>query len=411
MSATASDPGSPVATREWCTQHYDHLDPRLAPELHDALALLRTEAPVTWSDAWGGFWIVTRYADVLRVAQDWETFSSAQGVTVPYGPSPYPAIPEMTDPPEHRIFKRIINTHLTPAAVSAWEASTRRIITRLVDGFVEAGACEFMDEFARPLPGIVFFEQVIHAPAGELAEINRLANAASIPTAPGARKARAAMLEWISGFVEARRAQPPLGDVVDDVLAADIDGRPITHEEVVGVVQLLLFGGLDTTAGALGMMMVRFCEDPAIPARLRAQPDLVPEAAEELLRLDAPFVCIARTATRDTELGGRRIAAGDKVLISWASANRDDAEFPVPAAFDLGRPANRHLAFGAGPHRCAGSHLARMNIRLALEEILARLHDLRLQDPAAPIAYHSGFSRTPAAVPIAFAPGPRSGAA
>jgi cytochrome P450 len=260
-----------------------------------------------------------------------------------------------------------------------------------------------MEDFARPLPGLTFFELVMHAPPDQLAEINRLSTAASIPTAPGAREAREEMLAWISAFVEQRQGEGPQGDVVDAVLGADIDGRPITHEEIVGVIQLLLFGGLDTTAGALGMMMLRFCEDPAIPARLRDDPAAIPEAAEELLRLDAPFVFIARTATRDVELGGQAIAAGDKVLISWASANRDEGEFACPHAFDPDRDANRHLAFGAGPHRCAGSNLARLNIRLALEEVLARLHDIRLADGTEP-AYHSGFSRTPVAVPITFTP-------
>ncbi len=392
-----------LATPEWCAHHFNHLDPALGGELHGALDILRADHPVTWSDAWGGFWVVTRYADVLRVAQDWETFSSARGVTVPYGPSPYPAIPEMIDPPEHRIFKRLINAYLTPAVVAGWEEATRAIVRRLLDGFAAEGRCEFMEDFARPLPGLTFFELVMHAPPDELAEINRLSTAASIPTAKGAREARAAMLDWISEFVQRRQGEPPQSDVVDAVLGADIDGRPITHEEIVGVIQLLLFGGLDTTAGALGMMMLRFCEDPEIPARLRDHPALIPEAAEELLRLDAPFLFIARTATREVSLGGRTIAEGDKVLISWASANRDDAEFACPHAFDPDREANRHLAFGAGPHRCAGSNLARLNIRLALEEVLARLHDIRLAEGADP-AYHSGFSRTPVAVPIEFTP-------
>jgi cytochrome P450 len=390
-----------LATPEWCAHHFNHLDPALGGELHRALDILRADHPVTWSDAWGGFWVVTCYADVLRVAQDWETFSSARGVTVPYGPSPYPALPEMIDPPEHRIFKRLINAYLTPAVVAGWEAATRAIVRRLLDGFAAEGRCEFMEDFARPLPGLTFFELVMHAPPEELAEVNRLSTAASIPTAKGAREARAAMLDWISEFVQRRQGEPPQGDVVDAVLGADIDGRPITHEEIVGVIQLLLFGGLDTTAGALGMMMLRFCEDPDIPARLRNDPALIPEAAEELLRLDAPFVFIARTATREVELGGQRIAEGDKVLISWASANRDDAEFACPHAFDPDRETNRHLAFGAGPHRCAGSNLARLNIRLALEEVLARLHDIRLAEGADP-AYHSGFSRTPVTVPIEF---------
>jgi cytochrome P450 len=393
-----------LATPEWCAHHFNHLDAALGGELHGALDILRADHPVTWSDAWGGFWVVSRYADVLAVAQDWETFSSAQGVTVPYGgPQPYPAIPEMLDPPEHRVFKRLINAYLTPAVVAGWEDATRAIVRRLLDGFVASGRCEFMDDFARPLPGLTFFELVMHAPPDELAEVNRLSSAASIPTAKGAREAREAMLAWISAFVERRQGEPPQGDVVDAVLGADIDGRPITHEEIVGVIQLLLFGGLDTTAGALGMMMLRFCDDPAIPARLREDPSLIPEAAEELLRLDAPFVFIARTATREVSLGGRTIAAGDKVLISWASANRDSAEFACPHAFDPERDANRHLAFGAGPHRCAGSNLARLNIRLALEEVLGRLHSIRLADGVAP-AFHSGFSRTPVAVPIEFTP-------
>ncbi len=155
-----------LVTPEWCAHHFNHLDPALGGELHGALDILRADHPVTWSDAWGGFWVVTRYADVLRVAQDWETFSSAQGVTVPYGPSPYPALPEMIDPPEHRIFKRLINAYLTPAVVAGWEDATRAIVRRLLDGFAAEGRCEFMEDFARPLPGLAFFELVTARPAG-----------------------------------------------------------------------------------------------------------------------------------------------------------------------------------------------------------------------------------------------------
>src|SRR5690606_19370045 len=147
-----------------------------------------------------------------------------------------------------------------------------------------------------------------------------------------------------------------------------------------------------------GQFMVRFCQEPAIPPALRDRPDLIAGAVEELLRLDPPFIAIARTATRDTELGGQQIAAGQRVLIYWASANRDEAEFACPHAFDLDRPSNRHLSFGAGPHRCAGSNLARMNLRIALEELVARLHDVRLDD-GAEISYHSALSRAPHAVP------------
>jgi cytochrome P450 len=190
------------------------------------------------------------------------------------------------------------------------------------------------------------------------------------------------------------------------VLQAEIDGRAITHDEVVGIVQLAILGGLDTTTGALGLMMIRFCREPELPALLRERPEVVPQAVEELLRLDGPFIAITRTAMRDSEIGGRQIKKGDKVIIYWASANRDEVEFPNPDTFDLERGSTRHLAFGIGPHRCAGSNLARMNLRVALNGLLPRLRDVKLQD-GADIHYHSTFTRVPLSVPISFTPGPR----
>jgi cytochrome P450 len=266
-----------------------------------------------------------------------------------------------------------------------------------------------MTDIARPLPGLVFFELVLHAPADELAEINRCATAASIPGTPEANEARGTMLKWINGFVERRRNEPPQDDVVNAILNAEIEGRPITDIEIVGVIQLLLFGGLDTTAGALGQMMIRFCREPEIPALLRAQPELIPDAVEELLRLDGPFVFIGRTAMCDTEVGGQTIKEGEKILISWISANRDEGEFACPAKFDLERESNRHVAFGAGVHRCAGSNLARMNLRIAVGEIVRRFDDLRLAHDDE-IPFHSAFSRAPLTVPITFEPATRLGA-
>ena len=152
-------------------------------------------------------------------------------------------------------------------------------------------------------------------------------------------------------------------------------------------------------------MVARFCREPQIPAMLRRDPELIPGAVHELLRLDPPFVSVGRTAVRDADLGGHPVRAGDKVLIHWASANRDDGEFAAPDHFDPRREQNRHLAFGAGPHRCAGSNLARMNLRVALEELLRRLDDIRLQ-PGADIRYHPGLTRSPLTLPITFTPTP-----
>jgi cytochrome P450 len=403
---TTSPAPTPI-TDKWIENHFDHLSPDLTGSLPDALAHMRSHCPVAHSDQHGGFWVVTRYQDVVRVAQDWETFSSAHGLTVPVAPIAVRNIPVEVDPPIQRVYKRLINSHLTPAAVGPWEEDTRALANQLIDRFVDDGRCEFMDAFARPLPSLSFFRFGLNAPADDIERVAYMASKASTPHDPEAAECWSGLSSWITDFLEMRRRQPPHGDVVDGVLNAQIEGRPITQEEVVGTIQLLILGGLETTAGALGLMMLRFCREPDIPDRLRSQPDLLPSAIEELLRLDAPFIAIARTATRDTEIGGHAIREGEKVIIYWTSADRDDAEFADPDTFDLERGSNRHVAFGVGPHRCAGSNVARMNLRVALSELLRRLDDLELAD-GAEIRYHSTFTRAPLALPITFTPGPRS---
>jgi cytochrome P450 len=394
-------------TDEWVEQHFDHLSPELARELHPTLARARSRCPVAHSDAYGGFWVVTRYEDVLRIAQDWQTFSSELGITVPAPPSPMKILPVTVDPPLQRTFKRLVNVHFTPAKIGPWEEPTRNLVNRLIDAFIERGECDFMTDFARPLPGRAFFDLALHAPADDLEEVNRYATMASLTHLPESREGLMKLAAWIGEFIEQRRADGPRGDVVDAVMNAEIEGRPITHQEVIGTIHLLILGGLETTAGVLGAAMLRFCEHPEIPALLRARPELIPKAVEELLRLDGSFVCIGRTASRDAEIDGHQVKEGERVIMYWASANRDDAEFTEPDAFDLDRPTNRHIAFGAGPHRCVGSNLARMNLHIALDEIVRRLSDIELQ-PGADIGFHSTFNRAPLSVPITFTPGQRS---
>jgi cytochrome P450 len=169
----------------------------------------------------------------------------------------------------------------------------------------------------------------------------------------------------------------------------------------------LIIGGLDTTAGALGHFMIRLCRQPALLAKLRSHPELIPNAVEETLRIDPPAIAVGRTVRHDVDIDGHKLKAGDKVLIYWASANRDEIEFERPELFDLDRKRNRHIAFGAGPHRCPGSNLARLNLRIAMGELVPRLLDLRLEDDDTPIEYHSALNRLPLHVPIKFTPGQR----
>ena len=394
---------------EWCAHHFDHRSHELAQHLHPTLTRMRAQCPVAHSDAHGGFWVVTRYEDVLHAAQDWRTFSSAAGIAVPSTQMVLPAIPEHLDPPLHTVFKRLIAAYFTPAVVAGYEVPTRRLVNRLIDAFVEDGHCEFMAAFARPFPGLAFFELVLNAPPEEVADVNALASGATNPFNPDVRACWEGLIAWIEGFLARRRAGAPKGDVVDAVLNAEIEGRPITHDQVLGTIQLLILGGLDTTAGALGQFVMRFAAEPAIPSLLRASPERLPGVVEELLRLEGPFVGIGRTTTCDTEIAGHAVKEGEKVIIYYTSANRDESEFSHPDEFDLGRARNRHLAFGAGPHRCAGSNLARLNLRIAVDEIVRRLPDIELGVPAEEVEFHSVFNRAPLAVPIRFRPGPRVG--
>jgi cytochrome P450 len=398
-----------VLPDEWCLHHFDHLSDELAQALPLVMARMRRLCPVARSQEHGGFLVVSSYDEALAVAQDWATYSSAHGLSITASPGLVRNLPVEADPPEQYIYKRLVNPFFTPSAVARWESRTRDLVNELIDGFAGEGAAaegraEFMELFARPLPSRAFFQCAINAPAEDLAKVSYLASKSSTPKDPQARDCWLGLHQWVRDFIGQRRQQPPKGDVVDAVIAADIDGRPITDDEIVGTVQLLILGGLETTAGALGQAMVRLCRDRELQQALRGDPRLIAGAVEESLRLDPSFVSVGRTATRDAELAGQPVKSGDKVLIHWASANRDASEFPRPDAFDRARERNRHLAFGAGPHRCVGSSLARMNMRVALEELLRRLDDIRLDGGPEEIRYHAGLTRSPLRVPIRFTP-------
>ena len=388
-------------TDAWLSEHFDHLSPRLGDGLHEVLGRMRAVCPVTKSDQHGGFWAITRYEDVLRVTQDWGAFSSELGFTVPARDRPLRVIPMGVDPPAHRIYRRIVNEFFTPAVVAGWEPGVRALVNRLVDRFIDDGRCEFMSSFAQPFPGLAFFEFGLHAPAEELEEVNRLAVLHGSAHTPEGQEAVRRLAEWVAAFAERRRTEAPKGDVVDAVLSAEIDGKAMPIEDAVATIHLLILGGIETTAGVLGMAMVRLCEQPEIANAIRTRPELIPAAVEEFLRLDNSVSCIGRTARVDAEIDGHRVQAGEKVLVSFSSANRDETEFEGPDEFVLGRQPNRHLTFGAGPHRCAGSNVARLNLRVAIGELVRRLRNVQLED-GVDIQFHQAFNRTPHQVPITF---------
>ncbi|MDZ7673989.1 MAG: hypothetical protein U5K30_02830 [Acidimicrobiales bacterium] len=216
---------------DWVAHHYDYRAPELGRQLHSSFERMRARCPVTHSDQRGGYWVVAAHDEVVQVAQDWETFSSELGVSIPETTMVSKAIPEHIDPPLHREYKRLINAHFSPAAVAPFEDDTRAIVTRLIDDFVERGSVDFMADFAVPFPGLAFFELALGAPAGELETVNHHATSATKPDNPDAREHWLALNEWIDAFIDRRRDEPARGDVVDSVLVAEIEGRPIREDQ------------------------------------------------------------------------------------------------------------------------------------------------------------------------------------
>jgi len=334
----------------------------------------------------GGFFITTRHDDMLQVLQDPETWSSRTMMVL--DPNPQTLwIPEMLDPPEHTTWRQQLGPLFSPKQVDRLEDAVRSRVVELIDGFEDAGACDFAADFANKFPTSVFLE-MMGLPVEELdtfmaweADILHGDNA----TPEGLGRMQAAMGEvmgYFAGLVEKRRADPQ-DDIISKALAFDIDGRPPTQDELLAFLLLMFMAGLDTVTQNLNYSIYHLASHPEDRARLVSEPALIPSAIEEFVRAYS-IVIGGRKATRDTEIGGCPIKAGQMILVPLSSACRDEAEFPDSTTVKIDRTPNNHIGFGAGPHRCLGSHLARREMKIALEEWHKRIPDYRLADGAAP---------------------------
>ncbi|HEX4818230.1 MAG TPA: cytochrome P450 [Nonomuraea sp.] len=369
---------------------------------------IRERGPVVRSERHGGFWIIAGHAEVSRANRDWETYSSAMGATIPHNPDVPKLAPIEVDPPEHGDWRRILNPLMSRAAVSGHEPAMRRIARELMDEFVEAGECDLAKDFAwRFVPGSLF-ELMLGVPADQLPTTRALVQAfVSSDSLERQQQVFADLAAWAESFLAWRRDRPERGDVTDALLRGRVRGRPLTTDRIVSTLIMLVLAGMETTSSSIGNIAQHLIDDPAL-CRYFASPDApVDLAIEELLRRGSVSFGLARVTTRDVEVGGQVIPKGDRVLLLWASANWDPAVFPEPERFDLGRPPNRHLAFGAGPHRCMGANFARLLLKVATTEIVARLPELRLR-PGAVVEHPPGLVRSTRSLPVRFRPTARS---
>lgn len=358
-------------------EHFDHL--QLRDDINSVYHDLRTKCPVAHSDQHGGFWVLSRFNDIYAAMHDPKTYSSAEGITVPSFGNVRPLIPLEVNPPEHGKYRRLLQPLFLPAEVAKLELNIRTITNTLLDSFVDQGTCDLATDFALRLPQTVI-ARLIGVPENYYGKFDEWVEGLA-GEEKGDRKARAAaeMYECLSGLMAERRKEPR-DDLISRLLAADIDGERLTDEEILDITFVLLPAGFETTATVMAHALWYLAEHPDAQVRLRTNPALIPSAVEEFLRYYTPNRSIARTLHADVELHGQQMRKGDKVIVLLPSANRDEEEFPEADQCILDRKENQHIAFGTGIHTCLGLHLARLEIKVALEEFLRRIPEFRVPE-------------------------------
>lgn len=369
---------------------------------HDWFTTLRREAPVFWHEGdpaehvmrggGGPFWAVTGYDDVVTVNRDNATFSSAERLVFMWDPDMANLEQQRLlmlnmDPPLHTRYRRLINKGFTPKMVSELESTMRKRTSEIIDHIADRGECDFVVDVASELP-LQVIADLMGVPQDDRHKLfdwsNRMVGGEDPEYGISEEQRQQASMElyaYASELAEMKRADPK-DDLISVLTHAEVDGEQLTGLEIDLFFLLLSVAGNETTRNLISHGLVALLEHPDQLEHLREHRHLLPSAAEEMLRWASPVMHFRRTATRDVELGGQEIKAGDKVVIWYISANRDETVFQDPFTFDIARTPNEHVAFGGGgPHFCLGANLARMEINVMFDEVLNRLHDMELTAP------------------------------
>jgi cytochrome P450 len=403
---------------EYFEEHYDPFHPELAERMWDVVEHLRAHCPVAHSDVSmqgspiEGLWVLTRYEDICDVLRDPQTFSSdpikfhPELAERPLGHFP----PISLDPPLHQKWRLLLNPRLTPKALADFEPGIRKIVTNLINDFIEEGHCDFVDQLARLLPSRMFFQVLFGIEDTE--EVDRcLVWSDKVlyeqDGSPEFLEAMMAWIEWIGEFVSARRAAPRREDLIDALLFGTIDGELLSDRDITGAIQILTLGAFETTSDASSAIMLKLAEHADVQSRLRKDPSLIPTVFDEILRVETPVISLSRICTRDVEIGDKQLKAGDQLLMHFGAANRDPDVFDNPTECEWDRPNNRHIAFGLGPHRCIGSNTARLNLRIIFEEVLARMDNIQVTPGETPQQAPATMTWGLKHLPISFIAGPK----
>jgi hypothetical protein len=393
----------------WATD-FDVLDPDYIADPFGIWDDLRSSCPIAHTGRRGSNWLPTRYEDVTAIAHDIEHFSSLKVAVIPVGEDQgdhgggpqleYGLPPISSDPPLHTWTRRLLLPWFSHRRVESYVALTRDLCQKLLGGFVNDGRADAAADYAQQIPVRVIAH--ILGVSSDMSDsftgwVRDILEFGDDPE----RRMRGSeeLLNYFVSQLELRRHDPG-DDLLSELLRTEVDGAPVPDSIVLGIAALVLIAGVDTTWSAIGSSLWHLATHPDDRERLVAEPDLMPTAIEEFLRAYAP-VTMARVVTEDIEFGGCPMREGDKVLMNFPAANRDPEAFDHPDAVLLDRALNRHVAFGSGIHRCAGSNLARMELQVALEEWLAGIPKFTL-DAGKEITWAGGQVRGPRVLPVVF---------
>jgi cytochrome P450 len=348
---------------------------------------------------------LTRYEDVCWALKHPEYFSSAGVVQVG---NEVPLIPLSVDPPEHAKYRRLLDPQFSPKKMTELEPEMRKLVNEVIDGFVDRGRIDFHEEYATPLPS-TFFLSLMGLPQEDLPKFLQWRDNTIRPDAKTMEEAAQIrertgheITEYFERALEEQR-EAPGGRLLATLVNAEIDGRPLTRAELLGTCHLLLLGGLDTVTATLDCMIVYLANHPERRRAIVENPEFIPHAVEELLRHETPVMMVPRKLVRDVEIGGVSCQAGDTATLLLGAADVDVDEFDDADAVRFDRERNRHVAFGGGPHRCLGSHLARLELRVAIEEFHKRIPEYDIEADAK-IRFSPGIrqaDRLPLVFPVA----------
>lgn len=363
-------------------RNFDFHGPALDNIFND-YAELRAKCPVGRSEKYGGFWFVTKSEDIFAAEQDPETFSVAPSMLLPAFGTDEPLIPIDIDPPKHQEYRRILLPLFTPQVLKKLEDPIRQTARDLAKAFVEKGSgADASYMFARPLPTIIF-SRLAGYPEKDWPKFDAWVDDIIYHRVEDPERSRQAANEVIAYFDNLLASWKDEGEsntLIDYILRADIDGRRLNQAELRSYCYLLFVAGLDTTAWAIRSGLWFLARNLEDQRKLRARPELVPYACEEFLRTLSPVQAMARTCLKDTVIRDQEIKKGDRVALVFGAGNRDEEVYPNPDKVDVERVENRHLAFGAGIHRCLGSNLGRRELLIAIEEFLNIVPEFKAAD-------------------------------